>query len=165
MNDDILSISDSGSHTPENGILSDPWSKRVANHMLVIKEQCLNKASVHMDAGSKANKLETCIRVPSIIVPAISGPLVLLLEQLGSESAIYVSTIGFTLTSICTAVLSYFEFGKKSDERYKAAHKYESLVMEIDTELAKKRQYRMPADVFMTQTKLQFNTLNATSPY
>ena len=164
IEDDLLSISDSASHTPE-GVLSDPWSRRVANHMLLIKGQCLEKAAAYRQAGCKANKLETCVRVPSIIVPAVSGPLVLLLEQLGSESALYVSTVGFTLTSICTAVLSYFEFGKKSDAAYTAAFKYEGLAMDIDTELAKKRQYRVPADVFMTQTKLQYNTLNTSSPY
>lgn len=155
---------DSSSGTP-SPVMTDPWSRDITTYILGIRRQCLDKTSHLRAEGQRRNGWENYLRLPSIAIPAVFGPLVLLLDQMNEPTAsIYVSTVGFTATSVCTALLSYYDYGAEAQNLFTCATKYEEIAVDIDAEMAKKKEYRTVADVFMTQIKMKYVALNQVTP-
>ena len=155
---------ESSSGTP-SPVMTDPWSRDITTYMLGIRRQCLDRAAELRVEGQRRRAWDNYLRLPSIAIPAVFGPLVLLLDQIDEATAsIYISTVGFTATSVCTALLSYYDFGALAQTLFQCSSKYEEIAVDIDAEMAKKREYRIVADVFMTQIKMRYISINQTSP-
>jgi len=162
---DILSI------TPSTPRQSEPWNTKMTAYINNIKHACIEKGRQHELAGHHYRSLEVRWGIPTIVTPAVFGPLVLLINaaNTGAECGVitiadYVSTTGFILSAFFTSIFGFFEHGRRSNKHHMYSSKYADVTTDIDAELVKKRTFRLDAGVFITTMKMKFDNLRFGEP-
>jgi len=123
------------------------------------------KSKQHSVAGHYFHKLEICWGIPPVLISAIFAPLVLLAGQLNSEDcdrvsiADYLSTTGFVISGIASAINTFFRFGNRCALHHMYAAKYSDIVTDIQSEMVKKKEYRIAADVFICTMRIKYDNL------
>lgn len=143
---------------------SDPWTKKLDKYASTMRTIALTKAYFHTETGHYYRMLEIKWGLPTVVVPAIFGPLVLMLSLHKECNDVYhvsdyVSSLGFIITGVTSAINGFFRFGNRSALHHMYSAKYSDIVTDIDVELARMKKFRLPADVFSTAIKIRFDNL------
>jgi hypothetical protein len=70
----------------------------------------------------------------------------------------------FMVTSILSALGLFFNYGQISEEHFQTSTKYTDISNRIDSELARRRKFRTPSDVFITELKGRIESLGDNAP-
>lgn len=152
------------SETPPDTV-SDPWTVSITEFITELKAKANKKSKLHELAGHYFRNMEVRWVLPSILVPTIFGPVVLLISNITYDNdevvttADYISTTGFILTSVLTSVSNFYRYGTRSQDHHTYSAKYSDIVTDIESELIKKKKFRTNADVFVTTMKMKFDNL------
>lgn len=157
------------SETPPDAV-SDPWTSSINEYVIDIKNLSSKKSKQHELSGHYFRKMEIRWVLPSILVPTVFGPIVLLIGNIEKDSddmvtiTDYVSTTGFILTSVLNSISNFYRYGNRSQDHYMYSAKYSDIVTDIEAELIKKKKYRTNADVFVTTVKMRLDHLTFGEP-
>lgn len=160
-------LADSGSRTDTPpSPTTDPWSNKIEDYVKKMRDKCLIKMDQHDRCSNHYKKRDVMTRLPTLILPSIFAPLVLLMANEEDPCAksdhiqisSYLSTSGFILTGIFTGIHNFFRYDHRVNKHNRFSAKYSDLITDIETELIKKKKYRIPADVFVTTIKMKFDT-------
>lgn len=152
------------SNTPPPG-LSDPWTQRTNDYLMRLRQCAEEKHRLHDLTGYHFRQLDVRWGVPAIIIPAACSPLVVLMGYISPESchsipaSDYIASIGFLLSTIVNGIYGFFKFGQRSTQHYMYSAKYSDIITDIDTELIKKKQFRINADLFVATIKMKYDNL------
>ena len=113
-------------------------------------------------AFEKARKykiLYNTLSLPCFLIPVV-------LSSISETLILYpvVNTVLLVILAFLNAISSFFNFGKTSARHYEYQNRYSELSDEINTEMAKRKKYRISVDVFMERIKLCVANLNRTAP-
>ena len=149
---------------------TDPWTKKISRYATELKSDAAHLSELHEKAGHHFSKLRKLWGVPPIVISAIWSPLVLLVAQATGDSCAtigisdYIATGGFILTNLFAGVNYFYQFGPQSQEHFAYSANYMDLVTDIDAEMIKGKQFRTPADVFITSMKMKYDQLIKSEP-
>jgi hypothetical protein len=116
--------------------------------------------TVKHSSNAKKNKIKYALfGVPSILIPISLGGLSSVIPE---HSLIY--SVGMMISGVFSGISMFFNFGKKAQSHSEFSNKFFELTNEINSELSKPKAYRVACDVYMTQIKINYNSLCKHAP-
>ena len=150
--------------TPES-TKTESWTSKISDYVTNIRDECILKQIQHEACGHHYRNLELILTLPLILIPSLSGPLVLLLASITKDNCDtitttdYFATFALILTSIFSNLISFFKFGTRSTKHFMYSSKYSDICTDIEAEIVKAKKYRLNATVFITTIKMKFDNM------
>jgi hypothetical protein len=140
-----------------------PWNDKIEEYILDIRARSKVNAKKHEEAGYHFKKRKTWFGLPTTVVPLVMAPVTLVL---GSDHsyALPISACALLVSGLSSGINDFFSYGEKTSNNFNSATNWSMLVSEIDGEMAKHRNYRQPADVFMSRAQMKFDALTSNAP-
>ena len=154
-------------HTPQSIIerrdRSNEWTDEIETLITRWKDQVEKLSYIHQEAGYIVKTRFYRFAIPSILIPFIMTFVSQLLPQDGNLQRILDGAM-FMATSGCSAFLTFFNYGELAEQHFQYSARYNDIVTRIESELARRRKFRIPSDVFLTELKCRIESLNDGSP-
>lgn len=141
------------------------WNAGIMKYLESLRLTAKFKEDAHEASGHHFRKLDIRWGLPSVLVPAVFAPFVLITGYATNDTCNtttwtdYVASIGLLCTSIFTGIAGYYQHGTRSAMHYMYSGKYADIITDIDAELIKETTYRMDANVFLTTMKMKYSNL------
>ena len=140
----------------------EPWSCAKEEYLLDIATHADESEMMHNMAGYQMKCRRKWWGAPSFLFPALMSLVSIFLSD--SQAAKYVGPIGFAVTGIVSGVNILMRYGEKMERHFNYANKYANLSSNIRSELIKGNEYRLPADVMLSSTKLTVRHIASDAP-
>ena len=129
-------------------------------------DQCSILNRLHREAYHKSRRLYKCLKLPVIVLSALSGSLALLSKSYPNiESHIVTGTAGLSiLVSVISAVSTFLNPGNQMSKHQVAKHSYTEVEEMIVHQLGLRRDLRIAAEEFLQDIKVRRQRLNEISP-
>ena len=135
------------------------WSAHQEMYIKKIKVDCKFRARGHKLTYKKQRRLYNILSIPPIIVPIIMSGLT------NYTNTIFLfNSFCFIIIGVFSALNSFLDYGRQSQENIDFESKYLSLVSDINLEFSKPKKFRVPVDVFLERTTIVYNQLNKEEP-
>jgi len=146
-----------------NRDISNEWTDELESLITRWKDQVEKLAYVHQEAGYVVKTRFYRFAIPSILVPFVMTFVSQIIPQDGElqrvlNGAMFMATSGFS------AFLTFFTYGQLYEQHFQYSVRYNEVVTRIESELARRRKFRTPSDVFITEIKGKIEALNDNSP-
>lgn len=136
------------------------WERREEEHLSGIAKLA-HEVSVRHEAKSvRARALYTGFGIPAAVLPLIGSAIV---DYVPSEHS-YIITIVLLLASVSSALSSFLDWGRRSQQHSEFAGRYGDLKNEIDSQLCRPKDGRVACDVMLERVKERFSHLNLAAP-
>ena len=149
----------------ESSIISvqEPWTENNEKLLQGWKDICINKENHHTNQGRYYKLKNYIYGLPSILIPIVISPLVLILN-ISPNTAEIISTSSLIATGLATGIHRFFGFQERSMKHYEYSGKYAELKTFIEVELAKEREFRFSVDRFIEICQSKIDRFNETEP-
>lgn len=150
--------------------IEGPWTKDIENLLKKWKSDCLLKSKQHETAGYLFKRKNVRWGLPPVLIPVIMSPIS---AMIGYDSCTtdndnqwktVVYSTAFLISGIFAGVSSFFRFPEKMEQFFTFSTRYVDIATEIDSELIKSAEYRVPADVFLMRIKMLIDNLSKSEP-
>jgi hypothetical protein len=140
------------------------WTTDIEELIKRWKDQTEKLSHVHQESGYINRTRFYRIAIPSILVPFVMTLVSQNLYTGSNDPAHIVDGVMFMTTSILSAFGLFFNYGQTSEEHFQTSARYTDISNRIDSELARRRRFRSPSDVFITELKGRIESLGDNSP-
>jgi hypothetical protein len=145
------------------------WSHRIVEHLRTLLKKAEFKAEAHAQAAHYFRSREIKLAIPSLLVPAISAPLVGILSQLSSCDNTYnpgtlLGVISLIISGTLNSLTSFFRYGVRTHEHLSASGEYKELCAVMSAELARSANFRTNVERFLTDIQKDFDRLIKVEP-
>ena len=131
------------------------WEPRLEKLCGKWHDDCLTRSKQHIIRAKFHKRMFAIFSLPAIVLP-------LLLSLLTAYPL--VSSSGMILTSILTGVNTFFNHSKQELQHSGHSAKFFRLAAEIETEMVKRRQDRLAADVFLERISMEYRNISVHAP-
>jgi hypothetical protein len=149
-------------HTPTFHEESD-WTDQIENLLNKWKSQVNKLSQIHQESGYVVKTRFYRMSIPSIVIPFLMTFLSQNIDE-NSQTMKLINGAMFMMTSSLSALVMFFNYGTLFEQHFQYASRYSDIVTRIDSELARRRKFRTPSDVFVTEIKDRIENLNDGSP-
>ncbi len=143
---------------------SDEWTNEIVELIKRWKDQIEKLSHVHQESGYIDKVRYYRLTIPSILLPFIMTLVSQNLYEGKNDTAHIIDGVAFAVTSILSALSMFFNYNQGSEKHFQTSARYTDLGNRIDSELARRPQFRTPSDVFITELKGSIEALNNCSP-
>lgn len=143
---------------------ADEWTTDIENLIKHWKDQTEKLSTIHQESGYINKVRYYRLALPSIILPFTMTLISQNLQEGEIKSADIVNGVMFMATSVLSALALFFSYSKLSEEHFQTSCRYNDISNRIESELARKRRFRTPSDVFLTEIKSKIESLGDNSP-
>lgn len=143
--------------------ITESWTENNEKLLKGWLDISINKSDFHDRQGKYYKWKHQLYGLPSILIPVIISPLVLILNITPTTAEI-ISTSSLIATGVCNGVHRFFGFQEKSMKHFEYSGKYAELKTFIEVELAKEREYRFDCDRFIEICQSKIDRFNETEP-
>jgi hypothetical protein len=146
------------------GSNADEWTSDIEILISKWKEQIEKLSHIHQESAYITKTRYYRLAIPSIIIPFV---MTLVSQNLYTDNANpghIVDGVAFMLTSVLSGLTVFLRYGQTYEEHFQTSTRYVDIVNRIDSELARKRKFRTPSDVFITEMKCKIDFLNEDAP-
>lgn len=150
--------------------IEGPWTEKIETLLNTWRIECLKKSKQHEKAGYLFKKKNTRWGLPPVLIPIIMSPVSVMIGYNSCENdesqqwKTILNSSAFLVAGIFSGVYSFFRYGEKMENFFNFSTRYVDIVTEIDSELIKDEDYRLPADVFLMRIKMLIDNLTRTEP-
>ena len=140
----------------------EPWSYKIEELLRKWKYHVEKMAEIHDNAGYLIKTRYYRISIPTIVIPF----LMTFLSQAIPEGKALTITNGvmFLLTSAFSGLRDLFGYAQLYEKHFSYSAKYSDISTKIDSELYRKKAFRIPADVLITEIKCKIDNLTDNAP-
>ena len=117
---------------------------------------------MHDKSGYYYKKLRQKWGLPSILLPVTMAPISAVFAE--TNWIKYVNMVSFVSVTLLSGVDSFFSFASRKEKHFNHSCRYAELSTFIDSEMFKKKAFRVQADVFLTEVRMKLDTLTTTAP-
>jgi len=142
---------------------SDEWTTEIEALIKHWKDQTEKLAHVHQESGYINKTRYYRLAIPSIILPFVMTIVSQNLYSGPNDSSHIVDGVAFMVTSILSALSMFFNYNQICEEHFQTSARYTDISNRIDSELARRRKFRTPSDVFITELKVRIESLGENS--
>lgn len=143
---------------------SDEWTVEIEELVKHWKDQTEKLANVHQQSGYINKTRYYRLAIPSILIPFVMTLVSQNLYTGSNDPAHIVDGVMFMTTSILSALTMFFNYGPICEEHFQTSSRYTDISNRIDSELARRRKFRTPSDVFITELKIRIESLADVAP-
>lgn len=140
------------------------WTTDIEELIKRWKDQTEKLSHVHQESGYINRTRYYRLAIPSILLPFIMTLVSQNLYTGTNDPAHIVDGVAFMVTSILSALSLFFNYNQISEEHFQTSSRYTDISNRIDSELARRRKFRTPSDVFITELKSRIESLGDNSP-
>jgi hypothetical protein len=143
---------------------SDEWTGEIEDLVKRWKDQIEKLSHVHQESGYINRTRFYRLAIPSILLPFA---MVLVSQNLyngTNDPAHIVDGVAFMLTSILSSLGLFFNYNQVSEVHFQTSARYTDISNRIESELARRRRFRTPSDVFITELKCHIESLGDNAP-
>ncbi len=158
-----VQISGSNRSSEDDLRLDQPWTNETEALVTTWMNQCFEAGNAHDKAGYKHKRLHKMFSIPNITLPLLFTSLTSVVDET-TEAYPYINSVGFFLSGVVAGMLNFFDHSSKTEKHFNFAHRYNTIALTVESQLAKPRQFRLPVDVFQSQIRLNIAELNANAP-
>jgi hypothetical protein len=151
-------------NTSNPNITADEWTSEIEELVVRWKDQIEKLSYVHQESGYISKVRYYRLAIPSIIIPFIMTLVSQNLYTDNQNPGHIVDGVAFMATSILSALSVFFGYSQAYEQHFQFSARYTDISNRIDSELARRRKFRTPSDVFITELKCKIESLNDSSP-
>lgn len=140
------------------------WTSEIEELVKRWKDQTEKLAHVHQESGYINRTRYYRIAIPSIMLPFIMTLVSQNLYNGTNDPSHIIDGVAFMLTSILSSLSLFFNHNQISEEHFQTSSRYTDISNRIESELARRRRYRTPSDVFITELKGRIESLGDNAP-
>ena len=140
------------------------WTTDIEELIKRWKDQTEKLSHVHQESGYINKTRFYRLAIPSILLPFVMTLVSQNLYTGTNDPAHIVDGVMFMTTSILSALSLFFNYGQISEEHFQTSARYTDISNRIDSELARRRRFRTPSDVFITELKGRIESLGDNAP-
>lgn len=148
--------------------VEEPWTEEWESLLHSWREEAETNGNTHQEAGYVARRKYKIV----LLIVLVSSSLTFILNAIfpchtGNENktfAYYFIIIIAGINVFINAVVSHFNYQEIARIHFDFDLQHKNFVREIDYELARDRDFRLPADAFMTLVKERGKMLNMAPP-
>ena len=140
------------------------WSNEIEELIKRWKDQTEKLSHVHQESGYINRTRYYRLSIPSILLPFIMTLVSQNLYSGSNDPAHIVDGVAFMATSILAALSLFFNYNQISEEHFQISARYTDISNRIDSELARRRKFRTPSDVLITELKGKIESLCENAP-
>lgn len=140
------------------------WTSDIEELIKRWKDQTEKLAHIHQESGYINKTRYYRLAIPSILLPFIMTLVSQNLYTGTNDTSHIIDGAMFMTSSILSALTLFFNYSQISEEHFQISSRYTDISNRIDSELARKRKFRTPSDVFITELKSRIENLGESSP-
>jgi len=133
----------------------EKWSSRHENYFASVVDECALHARLNNSAGYYYYNRFLLFGLLATIVPAICSIIVgnfgFKACEAGRAGYDWVSVTCLIVVAIISGINSFFNFGQKAERHFSCEILFEMVKNELSVEMAKKRRFRLAADVLLVK--------------
>jgi len=148
-------------HTHSN---PDEWTEQIEQLVSRWKNQVEKLSHVHQESGYILKTRYYRLIIPSIILPFIMTLVSQNIYAGDNDTSHIIEGTAFMVTSALSALTLFFNYGQLYEQHFQFSARYSDIITRIDFELARRRKFRTPSDVFITELKCKIESLNDGAP-
>jgi len=154
--------------TPPSSVrdsLDDPyrrellWRQSIDDIVTKTREEADIASKAHSVAAKKARNLYNLFGLPTVLIPVLGS----LVSTYDDVPQLVITTL-LLLTGLLSAGQNFMNFGRKSQTHYEYAARWMDISSNIQYEMAKPKQDRTAADVFIERLRNRTAALRAGEP-
>ena len=149
------------SSAPDAERLELLWEKSEESVITKWLDEAETRSVDHGIMGKRKKLFHKVFGSRSVVFPIVFAGLSQLKLQLEYP---VISTVGFILTGVISALLAFFRFDGLTQKHFEYEAKYYEYALMIRSELCKPRTHRIACDVFLKEAQLKLCTLNHSAP-
>ncbi len=149
------------SDTPLNP-REEPWTDETEQLVRRWAQQMEALSELHDNAGYLVKTRYYRLAIPGILIPFVMGFVSQVLPE--GQTATITDGAMFMVTSGLVGLQALFGYGQLYEQHFFYSSHYSNIVSRIESELSRRRKFRTPADVFITELKCTINNLNDNAP-
>lgn len=140
----------------------EPWS----DSSEILARTWAKRAQIESDkqfkAGIGKKKWHWYTGLPAILVPTIMATITPAISS--NPNFQYVNIAAFVFSGTCAVIHTFFGFEAKYQEHMNFAARYSDVVSDVDYELVKRREFRVPFDAFLMKIQIKMDNLSYNAP-
>lgn len=140
------------------------WTTDIEELIKRWKDQIEKLAHVHQESGYINKTRYYRLAIPSILIPFVMTLVSQNLYTGTNDTSHIVDGVMFMLTSILSSLSLFFNYNQMSESHFQISARYTDITNRIDSELARRRKFRTPSDVLITELKCRIESLNDAGP-
>lgn len=148
----------------ETGNRNSDWTTDIEGLIIRWKDQTEKLSNIHQESGYINRTRYYRIAIPSIMIPFVMTLVSQNLYTGTNDPAHIVDGVMFMITSALSALGLFFNYNQISEEHFQVSARYNDISNRIDSELARRRKFRTPSDVFITELKSKIESLGDNAP-
>lgn len=144
---------------------NDEWTSDIEELIKHWKDQTEKLSHIHQESGYINRTRYYRLAIPSIALPfGMTFFSQLFYNGNALEPVNIINGIAFMTTSILSALSLFFNYNQLSECHFQTSARYTDISNRIDSELARRRKFRTPSDVFITELKCRIESLGDGAP-
>ncbi len=157
-------ITAGGGGSVSNATSADEWTSEIESLVMRWKDQVEKLSYVHQESGYITKVRYYRLAIPSIVLPFIMTLVSQNLYNDNENPGHIVDGVAFMVTSVLSALTVFFGYSQSCEQHFQFCSRYTDISNRIDSELARRRKFRTPSDVFITEMKCTIENLNDSAP-
>ena len=155
---------------PENDTdkprFDEPWTNELVNLARSWAGKCRKSAEKHRLSGYVTEKDHNRYGLVTVMVPIIMAAVTTIIGvyEPGSTTITVVSTVGFMLGAMSSAVYKWLNLGEITQLHWQYNAMYKAIATDIEYETNRIATHRKPADQFMGEIRMRMQRLEANAP-
>jgi hypothetical protein len=142
--------------------LEEPWTHKGEELIHMWAKEIKKSKDMHDQSGYYYKTMRKNWGLPAIILPACMAPVSSVFAD--TTWIKYLNMASFIVVAIMGGIDSFFSFATRKERHFNHASRYGELLTAIEGELFKSKKFRIQSDVFCSETRMKYDTLNTTAP-
>jgi hypothetical protein len=146
--------------------IDEPWTNNLVVLARSWADDCRKNAEKHRLSGYVTQKDHNRYGLVTVMVPIIMAAITTIIGvyEPGSPTITVVSTIGFMLGAISSAIYKWLNLGEITQLHWQYHAMYNAIDTDIAYETNRIASHRKPADQFMGEIRMRMQRLEANAP-
>lgn len=137
------------------------WHLALENLAKEWRDSCMENAHAHNKAGYWARRRHIILGIPAPVTSLVTAAVTGMWDDPNLKYFVIPATC---LASIMAVFHTYLNLGGRAERHWAYAAWYESVAAKIDLQVHRDIDFRTPADVFLTETRMEMGSLGMHAP-
>lgn len=142
--------------------VEEPWTHKVEDLIILWNKDIQEQVTLHEDSGYFYKKKKQMVGLPAVLVPLMMAPFSATFAD--KYWIQYVNMTSFVLVGFLSGLETFFSFGASKEKHFNHSSRYQELQTYIESQLFKKKKFRLEVDVFLTEVRMRYDNLRTTAP-
>ncbi|AII17009.1 hypothetical protein JO84_gp252 [Aureococcus anophagefferens virus] len=160
--DDNASLTTSDDRSADMSREEEPWTQNIEKLISTWNHHIAEKIELHNNAGYFYKRQKQIYGLPPILLSVCMAPVSGTFYDYSWIK--YVNMVSFVTVAFFSGIDNFFNFGSRKEKHFNHSARYSELKTYIESQLFKKKQFRVEADVFLTEVRMKYDNLTITEP-